>query len=139
MRARRPPLFLLFIAVSMLVPAPARAEMPERLVGQNGRATVEVLAGSRVTSPAWERAGEIGQEEYMAVVARLLDATVWLEEWPRQELDPNDPRPRRAVVLRLVIGEEEHVRQALRGAPYETLRGLADMVIEFSRTAKGKP
>jgi hypothetical protein len=139
MRARRPPLFLLFIAVSMLVPAPARAEMPERLVGQNGRATVEVLAGSRVTSPAWERAGEIGQEEYMALVARLLDATVWLEEWPRQELDPNDPRPRRAVVLRLVIGEEEHVRQALRGAPYETLRGLADMVIEFSRTAKGKP
>jgi hypothetical protein len=139
MRARRPPLFLLFIAVSMLVPAPARAEMPERLVGQNGRATVEALAGSRVTSPAWERAGEIGQEEYMAVVARLLDATVWLEEWPRQELDPNDPRPRRAVVLRLVIGEEEHVRQALRGAPYETLRGLADMVIEFSRTAKGKP
>jgi hypothetical protein len=139
MRARRPPLFLLFIAVSMLVPAPARTEMPERLVGQNGRATVEVLAGSRVTSPAWERAGEIGQEEYMALVARLLDATVWLEEWPRQELDPNDPRPRRAVVLRLVIGEEEHVRQALRGAPYETLRGLADMVIEFSRTAKGKP
>ncbi len=60
----------------MLVPAPARAEMPEagkrdrqwerqvvRLVGQNGRATVEALAGSRVTSPAWERAGEIGQEE----------------------------------------------------------------------------
>ncbi len=136
----------------MLVPAPARAEMPEagkrdrqwerqvvRLVGQNGRATVEALAGSRVTSPAWERAGEIGQEEYMALVARLLDATVWLEEWPRQELDPSDPGPRRAVALRLVIGEEEHVRQALRGALYETLRGLADMVTEFSRTAKAKP
>lgn len=110
-----------------------------RLVGQNGRATVEALAGSRVTSPAWERAGEIGQEEYMALVARLLDATVWLEEWPRQELDPNDPGPRRAVALRLVIGEEEHVRHALRGAPYDTLRGLADTIMEFARTAQARP
>jgi len=106
-----------------------------RLVGRDGRASVEALVGSRVTSPAWERAGAIGQEEYMALVARLLDATAWLEEWPRQELDPNDPGPRRAVALRLVIGEEEHVRQAL----HETLRGLADMVMEFSRTAKAKP
>ena len=110
-----------------------------RLVGQNGRATVEALAGSRVTSPAWEHAGEIGQEEYLALVARLLDAPAWLEEWPRQELDPNDPGPRRAVMLRLVVGEEEHVRHALRGAPYEALRGLADMVMEFALTAKAKP
>jgi hypothetical protein len=110
-----------------------------RLVGRAGRATVEALAGSRVTSPTWERAGEIGQEEYMTLVTRLLDAQDWLEDFPRQELDPNDPGPRRAVVLRLVLGEEEHLRQALRGAPYETLRGLAGMVMEFARTAQAQP
>jgi hypothetical protein len=110
-----------------------------RLVGRNGRATVEALVGSRVTSPSWERAGVIGQEEYMTLVARLLDAPAWLEEWPRQELDPNDSGPRRAVTLRLVVGEEEHVRQALRGEPYDTLRGLAGMVMEFARTAKAQP
>jgi tetratricopeptide (TPR) repeat protein len=110
-----------------------------RLVGRNGRATVEALAGPRVASPTWERAGEIGQEEYMALVARLLDATAWLEDWPRQEWDPNDAGPRRAVVLRLVVGEEEHARQALRGAPYHTLRGLAGMVMEFARAAPAKP
>jgi hypothetical protein len=110
-----------------------------RLVGRNGRASVEALVGSRVTSPIWERAGAIGQEEYMTLVARLLDAPAWLEEWPRQELDPNDSGPRRAVSLRLVVGEEEHVRQALRGAPYDTLRGLAGMVMEFARTAQAQP
>jgi hypothetical protein len=110
-----------------------------RLVTRNGRATVEALAGSRVTSPTWERAGEIGEDEYMALVARLLDAPAWLGDWPRQEWDPNDPGPRRAVVLRLVVGEEEHVRQALRGEPYETLRGLADMVMEFAITAQAMP
>ena len=110
-----------------------------RLVGRNGRASVEALVGSRVTSPAWERAGAIGQEEYMTLVARLLDAPAWLEEWPRQELDPNDSGPRRSVSLRLVVGEEEHVRQALRGAPYDTLRGLAGMVMEFARIAQAQP
>ena len=40
---------------------------------------------------------------------------------------------------RLVVGEEEHVRHALRGAPHEILRGLADMVMEFELTAKAKP
>ena len=110
-----------------------------RLVGRNGRATVEALAGSRVTSPTWERAGEIGQEAYMALVARLLDARAWLEEWPRQDMDPNDPGPRRVVILRLIVGEEEHVRHALRGAPYDTLRGLADTIMEFARTAQARP
>src|SRR5260370_42398861 len=117
MGARRARGFLLFAGDPVCGPGRARAVRPGagergrqrerevvRLVGQNGRATVEALAGSRVTAPAWERAGEIGQEEYMALVARLLDATVWLEQWPRQELDPNDPGPRRAVALRLVIG-----------------------------------
>jgi hypothetical protein len=110
-----------------------------RLVGRNGRATVEALVGSRVTSPAWERAGAVGQEEYMTLVARLLDAQAWLDEWPRQELDPNDSGPRRVVILRLIVGEEEHVRHALRGVPYDTLRGLVTTVMEFARTAQARP
>ena len=110
-----------------------------RLVGRNGRATVEALVGSRVTEPAWERATAIGQEEYMMLVARLLDARAWLEEWPRQDMDPNDPGPRRVVILRLIVGEEEHVRHALRGAPYDTLRGLVDTVMEFARTVQAVP
>src|SRR5260370_708357 len=163
MSGRRLSLFLLLLAVSVLAAAPARAEMPEpgerdrqwelaraswdvagdrqvvRLVGRNGRATVEALVGSRVTNPAWERAAGIGQEEYMALVARLLDARAWLEEWPRQDMDPNDPGPRRVVILRLIVGEEEHVRHALRGAPYDTLRGLVDTLTEVARTAQAGP
>ncbi len=110
-----------------------------RLVGRNGRVSVEALAGSRAASPSWERAGEIGGEAYMALVARLLDAPTWLEDWPRQEWDPNEPGPGGAVVLRLVVGEEEHVRQALRGEPYETLRGLAAMIMEFAVTVRATP
>jgi hypothetical protein len=43
------------------------------------------------------------------------------------------------VVLRLVVGEEEHVREALQGAPYETLRELAGMVMEFAVTGRARP
>jgi hypothetical protein len=74
MSGRRPSLFLLLLAVSVLAAAPARAEMPEP-----------------------------------------------------------------GVMLRLIVGEEEHVSHALRGAPYDTLRGLADSVMEFARTAQAVP
>lgn len=47
--------------------------------------------------------------------------------------------PEPGVILRLIVGEEEHVRHALRGAPYDTLRGLADSVMEFARTAQAVP
>lgn len=110
-----------------------------RLVGHNGSATVEALAGSRVAQPSWERAGQIEPATYMAFLDRLLDAPAWLEEWPRQTFDPNDPGPRRAVVLRLVVGEEELVRQALRGAPYEALHMIAGMVLEFARMVEVTP
>ena len=110
-----------------------------RLVARSGRATVEALSGARVISPAWERAGEIGAGAYAALVSQLLDSPALLEEWPPQVLDPNESGPRRAVVLRLVVGEEERVRQALRGEPYQSLSALAQTILEFSRTTSLSP
>jgi len=110
-----------------------------RLVARQGRATVEALSGVRVTSPAWERAGEIDEAAYVALVSQLLDSPALLEESPPQILDPNEPGPRRAVVLRLVLGEEERVRQALRGPSYEGLDSLAQMILDFARSVQVKP
>ena len=110
-----------------------------RLVAREGRATVEALSGVRVTSPAWERAGEIDEAAYVALVSQLLDSPALLEESPPQILDPNEPGPRRAVVLRLVLGEEERVRQALRGPSYEGLDSLAQMILDFARSVQVKP
>jgi hypothetical protein len=110
-----------------------------RLVARQGRATVEALSGVRVTSPAWERAGEIDEAAYVALVSQLLDSPALLEESPPQILDPNEPGPRRAVVLRLVLGEEERVRQALRGPSYERLDSLAQMILDFARSVQVKP
>jgi hypothetical protein len=107
-----------------------------RLVARQGRATVEALLGVRVTAPAWERAGEIDEADYVGLVSQLLDSPALLEEWPPQLLDPNEPGPRRSVMLRLVVGEEERVRQALRGEPYEALSALAGMILDFSRTVR---
>jgi hypothetical protein len=107
-----------------------------RLVARQGRATVEALAGVRATAPAWERAGEIDEAAHVGLVSQLLDSAALLEEWPPQALDPNEPGPRRAVMMRLVVGEEERVRQALRGEPYEALSALAEMILDFSRTVR---
>jgi tetratricopeptide (TPR) repeat protein len=54
MRARRPPLFLLFIAVSLLVPAPARAEMPE--AGERERQWELARAYARFEAGRFEQA-----------------------------------------------------------------------------------
>ena len=110
-----------------------------RLVARRGRATVEALSGARVAAPTWERAGEIEESAYVALVSQLLDSPALLEEWPPQVLDPNESGPRRAVVLRLVLGEEERVRQALRGEPYESLAAVAQTIFEFSRTVPLSP
>lgn len=110
-----------------------------RLVARPGRVTVEALSGVRVTTPSWERAGEIEEGAYVALVSRLLDSPALLEEWAPQVLDVNEPGPGHAVVLRLVVGGEERVRQALRGDPYEHLAALARTILEFSRTISLSP
>lgn len=110
-----------------------------RLVARQGHATVEALSGSRVTAPAWERAGDIDEAAYVRLVSQLLDSPALLEEWPPQVLDPNEPGPRHAVVLRLVVGGEERVRQALRGEPYDNLYAVAQLILDFAHTVEAKP
>jgi hypothetical protein len=100
---------------------------------------VEALSGARVTAPAWERAGDIDETAYVGLVSQLLDSPALLEEWPSQVLDPNEPGPRRAVMLRLVLGEEERVRQALRGEPYDNLSAVAQLIVDFAHTVEAKP
>jgi hypothetical protein len=106
-----------------------------RLVGRDGVATVEALVRVGRTGPTWERAGEIATEVYVALVMRLLDAPAVITEHPVQTFDPNAPGPRRAVALRVVVGDEERWLQALRGAPYEAIQPLVALVTEFARLA----
>lgn len=109
-----------------------------RLVARDGVTTVEALVRVGRTGPAWERAGEIPSEVYVALVMRLLDAPAVIADQPTQVFDPNAPGPRRAVALRIVVGDEERGLQALRGAPYEALQPLVALVAEFARAAPEK-
>jgi hypothetical protein len=105
-----------------------------RLVSRDRRATLEGLSGSRIQTPLWQRAGEIAPDSYMDLVRRLLVAPELRAEFPAQEFDPNDAGPRRAVTLRLVIGDEERSLQALRGAPLEQLSEILGWVRKFAHT-----
>jgi hypothetical protein len=114
-------------------------EPPERrivrLVARDGRATIEALSQAGRSAAPWERAGELPIETYLRLVARVLDAPAVAANFPAQAFDPNEVGPRRAVALRLVVGEEERWIQALRGAPYDEIRALVADVLEFARTA----
>jgi hypothetical protein len=110
-----------------------------RLVARQGRAMAEALSGTRVAKPAWERAGDIDEGAYVTLVGKVLDAPALLQDWPAQAVDPNEPGPHRSVMLRLVLGGEERIRQAMRGEPYESLQALAEMILDFPRTVQAKP
>jgi hypothetical protein len=114
-------------------------EPPERrivrLVARDGRATIEALAQADRSAAPWERAGELALDTYLRLVARLLDAPAIAANFPVQVFDPNEVGPRRAVALRIVMGEEERRIQALRGTPYDEIRALVADVLEFARTA----
>lgn len=104
-----------------------------RVVARDGRVTVEALGGARAQAPEWERAGELAPDAYQALVGRLLDDPTVTAGFPRQAFDPNAPGPRKAAVLRLAIGDEEWVLEALYGVPYERLSAVATAVVEFAR------
>ena len=110
-----------------------------RLVARQGRAMAEALSGTRVAVPAWERAADIDEGAYVTLVGKVLDAPALLQDWPAQAVDPGVPGPHRSVMLRLVLGGEERVRQAMRGEPYESLQALAEMILDFPRTVQAKP
>ena len=120
MKARRPSLFLFFATLSVIPAVPARAEVPE--------------AGLR------ERQWDLARANERFEAGRFEQALAGFEAAAREPAPPLPPEAlRRWGVAASEAGWEEHVRQALRGEPYETLRGLADMVMEFAITARAKP
>ena len=110
-----------------------------RLVAREGRVTLQALAGPRPQSPDWERAGVVEADAYVALLDRLLRDPALAAEWPAPRFDPNAPGPRRAVVVRLAIGEDEREMQALDGPPYERLAALARALLEFCRSVPLRP
>jgi hypothetical protein len=110
-----------------------------RLVARDGRITLQALSGPRPQSPHWERAGLVAPADYLAVMDRLLRDPALGADWPAPRLDPNAPGPRRAVVVRLAIGEDEQDMQAVAGPGYERLAGLAAGLLEFCRTVPLEP
>ena len=105
-----------------------------RLVAREGRVTLQALAGPRPQSPDWERAGVVETGAYLAVLDRLLRDPALAGDWPAPRFDPNAPGPRRAIVVRLAIGEDEREMQALDGVPYERLAALAGALLQFCRS-----
>lgn len=110
-----------------------------RLVARDGRVTLQALGGGRAQSPDWERAGLVDEAAYLGLLDRLLRDSALLADWGTPRFDPNAPGPRRALVVRLAIGEDEREMQALEGAPYERLAGLAGTLLEFCRSVPLTP
>ena len=110
-----------------------------RLVARDGRVTLQALAGPRPQSPDWERAGVVGTAAYLAVLDRLLRDPAFAGDWPPLRFDPNAPGPRRAIVVRLAIGEGEREMQALDGPRYERLAALAGALLEFCLSVPLRP
>lgn len=110
-----------------------------RLVARDGRITLQALGGPRPQSPDWERAGTVKPGAYVALLDGLLQDPALLADWPAPRFDPNAPGPRRAIVVRLVIGPGEREMQALGGPPYEQLVALAGTLLEFCRSVALDP
>jgi len=105
-----------------------------RLVGRDGRATVEALSAGGAESSRWERSGALEPAAYLGLVRRLLDELALLDDLPDQRFDPNAPGPRRAVAVTVVIGEEAREAAALWGTPYERLSAVVAAVVEFAHS-----
>ncbi|HET9854267.1 MAG TPA: hypothetical protein VFR53_04350 [Methylomirabilota bacterium] len=110
-----------------------------RLVAREGHVTLQALSGLRPQSPDWERAGVVETDAYLAMLAALLRDPALVGEWPTPRFDANAPGPRRAIVVRLTIGEGDREMQALAGPPYERLAALAGTLLEFCRTVPLRP
>ncbi len=110
-----------------------------RVAAREGDVSIEGLIGVRLESPLWRRAEEIPLGPYLDLVRRLLDTSAVLGHFPAQAFDPNEAGPRRAAVLRLIIGDEERRLEALRGEPYDRLKETVELVVDFARRVPALP
>ncbi len=110
-----------------------------RVAARDGDVSLEGMSGFRIESPLWRRAEEIPTLPYLDLLRRLLDRPAALDDFPAQVIDLGEPGPRRAVALRLLIGDEERRLQAVRGEPYQRLKEVVDRVVEFARTVRSLP
>lgn len=110
-----------------------------RVAARDGDVSLEGMSSPRVESPMWRRAEEIPTAPYLDLLRRMLEMPVLVDELPPPAVDPNEPAPRLAVVVRLVIGEEERRLEAVRGESYDRLKEVADRVLEFARTVPRLP
>lgn len=107
---------------------------PVRLVARDGRAAVEALRGRPGPSAGWERAGEMPMARYLDIVRSLLDAPAVRAVFPPPPSDADRSGPRRAVTLRLVVGDEEWAAEASRGQPHDALGAVASRVLDSARS-----
>ena len=110
-----------------------------RVAARDGDVSLEGLSSLSVESPMWRRAEEIPAAPYLDLLRRVLETPVLVDEVPPPAVDPTEPAPRLAVVVRLVIGEEERRLEAVRGESYDRLKEVADRVLEFARTVPRLP
>ena len=110
-----------------------------RVAARDGDVSLEGLSSLSVESPMWRRAEEIPAAPYLDLLRRMLETPVLVDEVPPPVVDPTEPAPRLAVVVRLVIGEEERRLEAVRGESYDRLKEVADRVLEFARTVPRLP
>jgi hypothetical protein len=110
-----------------------------RVATRDGDVSLEGLSGLSGKGPTWRRAEEIPTAPYLDLLRRVLEMPVLVDELPPPAVDPTEPGPRLAVVVRLVIGEEERRLEAVRGESYDRLKEVADRVLEFARTVPRLP
>jgi len=136
----------------LVITAERRSEpdsVPERylvrVAARDGDVSLEGLSSPSVkiplsvNSPTWRRAEEIPAAPYLDLLRRMLEALILVDAPSLPAVDSTEPAPRSAVVVRLVIGEEERRLEAVRGESYDRLKEVADRVLEFARTVPRLP
>jgi tetratricopeptide (TPR) repeat protein len=108
-------------------------------VSLEGLSSPSVKSPLSVNSPTWRRAEEIPAAPYLDLLRRMLEALILVDAPSLPAVDSTEPAPRSAVVVRLVIGEEERRLEAVRGESYDRLKEVADRVLEFARTVPRLP
>lgn len=105
-----------------------------RVAARDADVSLEGMDGVSVDRLRWRRAEEIAAAPYLDLLRRLLAMPALVSDAPAAETGAAQ-----AVVVRLVIGEEERRLEAASGSAYDRLREAAQAVIEFARTVPRLP